>query len=188
MKKEIQEGEGNMNKKQLEYTLQSLTMPDEMAEEMAGKIKSGTHKSGISKGFRISRYSKTAAAAIVCVMLLTVGTTAYAGYHVYQIKNLRVFFEEDISDMQIEQVGKELEQIEGVSSSRFVSSDEAWAEFQAIYFDEEMMEEEEFDKNPLIDSYNYEVAVELTANTGEIRRLIEGIEGVRKVSDLTELE
>ena len=45
MKKEIQEGEGNMNKKQLEYTLQSLTMPDEMAEEMAGKIKSGTHKS-----------------------------------------------------------------------------------------------------------------------------------------------
>ena len=94
MKKEIQEGEGNMNKKQLEYTLQSLTMPDEMAEEMAGKIKSGTHKSGISKGFRISRYSKTAAAAIVCVMLLTVGTTAYAGYHVYQIKNLRVFFED----------------------------------------------------------------------------------------------
>ena len=50
------------------------------------------------------------------------------------------------------------------------------------------MEEGAFDENPLIDSYNYEVAVELTANTGEIRELIEGIEGVRKVSDLTELE
>lgn len=181
-----------MDKEQLRYALQSLAMPREMAEEITEKLKDSTYKREKSKGIRRFRYSKAAAAAIACIMLLTVGTTAYAGYHVYQTKNLRIFFENDVSDMQIRQVGEELEKIDGVASTRFISSDEAWAEFQEAYFDEEMMEsyEEEgvFDENPLIDSYNYEATVELTANTEEIRELIREIEGVRKVSDLTELD
>ena len=47
---------------------------------------------------------------------------------------------------------------------------------------------QEFDENPLADSFNYKLTVELSANTKEVREAIENVEGVRMVSDLSELK
>lgn len=171
-----------MNDKQLKDMLHMLTMPEDMADSLRDEV--------LLKKRRCSyfpHYSKIAAAAAALIFALVVGSTSYA---VYQVKNLRVFFEADATDAQIERAGEMLAGIEGVSKVEYVSSDRAWEEFKAEYFSGENGAElaEEFTENPLKDSYNYKVSVELSANTREVRKAIENIDGVRMVSDLTELD
>lgn len=169
-----------MNQEQLRYALHCFTIPEEMAEQLKSEA------NGRRKKSRILRYSRAVAAVIACVTLLAVGTTSYAAYHVYQIKNLRVFFEPDATDEQIKGAEEILKDLGGVSSVKFVMADDAWEEFQNTYFEGTDIEAE-FDENPLKDSYNYKVAVQLSADTKEIRADIENIDGVRSVCDLTEL-
>lgn len=59
---------------------------------------------------------------------------------------------------------------------------------QAEYFADDPELAQEFDENPLEDSFNYKLTVELSANTKEVREAIGKVEGVRMVSDLSELK
>ncbi len=171
-----------MNQKQLQYVLQTLTMPEEMKESLKESIPAKKKSAG---GF--VRRSKIAVAALVCVILLAMGSTSYAAYHVYQIKNLRIFFEANATEEQIYNAGEELRQIEGVSEIEFVTADQAWEEFKEEYFGGEDIPELK-GENPLKESFNYKVSVQLSADTKAVRKSIEHIDGIRKVSDLSELK
>lgn len=81
---------------------------------------------------------------------------------------ITVFFDEDATDAQKEEIGQQLEEHEGVANVRYVSADEAWEEFQKEYFGDNPELAEGFkDDNPLASSDNYEVYMETTDNSDQ---------------------
>ena len=68
-------------------------------------------------------------------------------------------------------------------SYRFISAEEAWADFKAEYLGDYA---NDFDENPLADSFNYEVSIWLGANTQQVREQISQLDGVRRVTTIRE--
>ena len=74
---------------------------------------------------------------------------------------ITVFFDEDATDEQKEEIGDQLRKQEGVKDVVYVSADQAWEEFQEQYFGDNPELAEGFaDDNPLATSDNYEVYME----------------------------
>lgn len=167
--------------KELSDAVTALAMPGAMADELLENCVHARHSRNI-----LFRHSKLIAAALLIVLSTTLCTTTYAAYDLYQTKNLAVFFDYNISQAEIDAIGKEIRALPGVSSIRFESADEAWASFRETYLTDELAGM--FEENPLKDSFNYRVTVKLDADTKEIRGRIEQICGVRRVNDLSEMK
>ena len=76
---------------------------------------------------------------------------------------ITVFFDEDATDEQKQEIGDELRARDGVSEVVYVSAEEAWDEFKEEYFGDNPELAEGFaDDNPLATSDNYEVYMETT--------------------------
>lgn len=76
---------------------------------------------------------------------------------------ITVFFDEDATQEQKDEIGEQLRNREGVADVVYVSADEAWEEFQQQYFGDNPELAEGFaDDNPLATSDNYEVYMETT--------------------------
>ena len=74
---------------------------------------------------------------------------------------ITVFFDEDATDEQKEEIGDQLRKQQGVKDVVYVSADQAWEEFQEQYFGDNPELAEGFaDDNPLATSDNYEVYME----------------------------
>lgn len=95
-----------------------------------------------------------------------------------------VFFDEDITDERIEEIGEMITRRAEVSKINFVSADQAWESFKENYLGEYS---EGFLENPLEGSENYEIYLnDVSMQTGLVTYL-ESIPGVREVkrSELT---
>lgn len=111
---------------------------------------------------------------------------------------ITVFFDEDATDEQKQEIGKELKEHKGVADVKYVSADEAWEEFQNEYFGDNPELAEGFkDDNPLASSDNYEVYMEtidnddqslvarsrsLSETQNELVQFAQGLDGVRDVN------
>ena len=97
---------------------------------------------------------------------------------------ITVFFEEETTEEQIQYIGDQLRNHEGVTEVKFVSADEAWESYQEDYFGEDAEEYAEGfkDDNPLAGSDNYEVYMTSVEGQKELVAFAEGLEGVRKVN------
>ena len=111
---------------------------------------------------------------------------------------ITVFFDEDATDEQKEEIGEQLEKHEGVADVKYVSAEEAWEEFQKEYFGDNPELAEGFkDDNPLASSDNYEVYMETMDNDDEsliarsrslsetqndLVKFAQGLDGVREVN------
>lgn len=97
---------------------------------------------------------------------------------------ITVFFEEETTKTQIDNIGKKLEELEGVREVNYVSADDAWEKFQKDYFGEDAAELAEGfkDDNPLSTSDNYEVYLNDVSKQAEIVEYAESLTGVRKVN------
>lgn len=157
-------------------TVKSLTMPEQMRQTLMGTQK----KSEKRVNYRL-RYAKALPAACMALIIACTGITAHA---VYQNTHFRVFFEQDVTRQQISQIAENLEQIEGVSSCRYVDGDTAWKEFGETYLTPELAAG--FESNPLSESANLEIGISLTADAAQIIDCIEELDGVRLVSSLSE--
>ncbi len=94
-----------------------------------------------------------------------------------------VLFDEDATDKQVEKIGNKLRNFEGVLEVKYVSSDEAWEEFQKSYLGDNPELAEGFkDDNPLANSDNYEVYLETVERQDEVVEFAESLKGVRKVN------
>ena len=94
-----------------------------------------------------------------------------------------VLFEEDATDKQVKKIGKKLEKFDGVLEVKYVSSEDAWDEFQKSYLGDNPELAEGFkDDNPLANSDNYEVYLETVERQDAVVEYAEGLEGVRKVN------
>ena len=111
---------------------------------------------------------------------------------------ITVFFDEDATDEQKQEIGEQLQNHEGVAQVKYVSADEAWKEFQKEYFGDNPELAEGFkDDNPLASSDNYEVYMEtidnanqslmarsrsLSETQNELVKFAQGLDGVREVN------
>ena len=111
---------------------------------------------------------------------------------------ITVFFDEDATDEQKEEIGEQLANHEGVADVKYVSADEAWEEFQQEYFGDNPELAEGFkDDNPLASSDNYAVYMEtvdndnqslvarsrsLSETQNDLVEFAESLDGVRQVN------
>lgn len=97
---------------------------------------------------------------------------------------ITVFFEEGLTEAQIDEIGQKLEMQEGVREVNYVSAEEAWESFKTDYFGKgaEELAEGFKDDNPLSTSDNYEVYLNDVSKQADIVAYAEAQSGVRQVN------
>ena len=111
---------------------------------------------------------------------------------------ITVFFNVDATQEQKDAIGEQLKSRDDVSKVKYVSADDAWAEYQKEYFRDNPELAEGFkDDNPLANSDNYEVYMKtvkgdnkdliaksksLSATQQDLVKFAQSLDGVRKVN------
>jgi len=94
-----------------------------------------------------------------------------------------VFFEKNISDERIAEIGDEISKRVEVSDIVFVSAEEAWEEYKEKYFEgNEELSEGFAEDNPLANSANYQIYMNDVSMQGTLVAHLEEMEGVRQVN------
>ena len=105
--------------------------------------------------------------------------------------NITVFFEENLEQSVIDEIGIRIRNHENVTACNYVSADEAWESFSAKYFEGYEDAAEGFrnnQDNPLANSAHYEVFVDQIEKQGELVDYIKSLEGVRLVNESEEAQ
>ena len=121
-------------------------------------------KQGVKNIWRNKMFSLASIATMsACIFLFGLFFSILVNFQ-YIIKSaeegvaITVFFNDDATEEQKKEIGEQLESRDDVSEVKYVSSDDAWAEFQKEYFGDNPELAEGFkDDNPLAGSDNYEV-------------------------------
>ena len=96
---------------------------------------------------------------------------------------ITVFFDDDATESEKDDIGEKLEKAEGVLEVKYVSADEAWDKFKDDYFGESGELAEGFkNDNPLANSDNYEVYMADVSKQKDVVSYAESLDGVRKVN------
>lgn len=98
-----------------------------------------------------------------------------------------VFFADGATGEQMDEIGTQIKKRVEVSNCVFVSAEEAWQEFQKVYFEgSEEMAEGFADDNPLVNSSHYEVYMNDISMQESLVSYLESLDGVKEVksSDL----
>ncbi|MCH5248803.1 MAG: ABC transporter permease [Lachnospiraceae bacterium] len=90
-----------------------------------------------------------------------------------------VFFDEELEDSRIEEIGRMISKRTEVASIHFVSADEAWESFKTDYLREYA---DGFTENPLEGSEHYEIYLSDVSMQSALVTYLESISGVRKVN------
>ncbi len=94
-----------------------------------------------------------------------------------------VFFDEGITDQEIEKIGKLIDSREEVANYTFVSAEEAWESFkEEVFQGQEDLEASFGEDNPLQDSASYQIYLNDISKQGELVAYLEQLEGVRQVN------
>lgn len=94
---------------------------------------------------------------------------------------ITVFFEEGLGESKIKAIGEDIKKRTEVSKLEYVSAEEAWAEFQTIYFKGNEEYAAGFSENPLANSANFEVYLKDVSKQTGLVTYLESIPGVRDV-------
>ena len=93
-----------------------------------------------------------------------------------------VFFDKDISDQRIEEIGELIGERVEVSHYEFISADEAWENYKEIYFDGNEEAAASFaGDNPLANSACYSIYMNDVSMQGTLVTYLKSIDGIREV-------
>lgn len=147
-------------------------------------MKQGVKNIGRNKMFSIASIATMAA----CIFLFGLFFSIVINFNYIVEKAeegvaITVLFDEQATDAQKDEIGKKLENADGVLEVNYVSAEEAWESFQENYFGDSKDAAEGFkNDNPLANSDNYEVYMADVAKQKDVVAFAEGLEGVRKVN------
>lgn len=145
-----------------------------------------TLKQGIINIFRNKWFSLASVATIsACLLLFGIFYAIVVNFNnivrtAEQGVSVTVFFEDNLSEAKIQEIGKMIEKRTEVSKIVYVSAEEAWESFREEYFGEEYSAG--FTENPLENSSNYEIYLSDVALQGSLVSFLESVEGVRQVN------
>lgn len=161
-------------------------------------------KQGVKNIWRNKMFSLASIAMMsACIFLFGLFFSILVNFQ-YIIKSaeegvaITVFFNDDATEEQKKEIGEQLESRDDVSEVKYVSADDAWAEFQKEYFGDNPELAEGFkDDNPLAGSDNYEVYMKtvkgddkdliaksksLSATQQDLVKFAQSLDGVRQVN------
>lgn len=93
-----------------------------------------------------------------------------------------VFFDKDISEQRIEEIGELIRERVEVSHCDFVSADEAWENYKDIYFEGNEEAAASFaGDNPLANSASYSIYMNDVSMQGTLVTYLKSIDGIRDV-------
>lgn len=92
-----------------------------------------------------------------------------------------VFFDEGISQEQIDAIGEKISKRVEVASYDFISADEAWERCKESYFNGSEEAAAGFVNNPLINSASYEIYMNDISMQDALVTYLESVDGVREV-------
>ena len=161
-------------------------------------------KQGVKNIWRNKMFSLASIATMsACIFLFGLFFSILVNFR-YIIKSaeegvaITVFFNDDATEEQKKEIGEQLESRDDVSEVKYVSADDAWAEFQKEYFGDNPELAEGFkDDNPLVGSDNYEVYMKtvkgdnkdliaksksLSATQQDLVKFAQSLDGVRQVN------
>lgn len=161
--------------------------------------KQGVKNIGRNKMFSIAAIATMSA----CIFLFGLFFSIIVNFQ-YMIKTaeegvaITVFFDEDATKAQINNIGEQLRARDDVSEVNYVSADDAWEKFKTEYFkDNEDLADGFKNDNPLAGSDNYEVFMKTTDNEDmsltakskslastqqDLVKFAKSLDGVRKVN------
>ena len=150
-----------------------------------------TFKQGFKNIFRNKLFSLATIATIAaCIFLFGVfySLVVNVQYSIAKAETnvaVTVFFNEDISEDQIQQIGEMIRGRSEVSSVEYVSASDAWESFKVDYLGE-YADGYEGD-NPLEGSENFEIYLKDVSKQPELVAWLETVDGVREInhSDVT---
>ncbi|MBQ7586845.1 MAG: permease-like cell division protein FtsX [Lachnospiraceae bacterium] len=150
-----------------------------------------TFKQGFKNIFRNKLFSLATIATIAaCIFLFGVfySLVVNVQYSIAKAETnvaVTVFFNEDISEGQIQQIGEMIRGRSEVASVEYVSASDAWESFKVDYLGE-YADGYEGD-NPLEGSENYEIYLKDVSKQPELVAWLETVDGVREInhSDVT---
>lgn len=160
-------------------------------------------KQGVKNIWRNKMFSLASIATMsACIFLFGLFFSILVNFQ-YIIKSaeegvaITVFFNDDATEEQKKEIGEQLESRDDVSEVKYVSADDAWAEFQKEYFGDNPELAEGFkDDNPLAGSDNYEVYMKtlkgnskdliaksksLSVTQQDLVKFAQSLDGVREV-------
>lgn len=121
-------------------------------------------KQGLINIWRNKLFSSASIATMTaCIFLFGIFYSIVANFqsmvqNVEEGVAITVFFEEDVSEEQMQAIGQAIQKAPGVLDKNYVSADEAWEEFKLIYFEGDEEAADTFGKdNPLEKLSSYEV-------------------------------
>lgn len=147
-------------------------------------MKQGVKNIGRNKMFSIASIATMAA----CIFLfgLFYAIVINLNYIVEKAEEgvaITVFFNDDATQEQKDNIGEQLKTKDGVLDVNYISAEDAWNKFQEDYFGESKDAAEGFkNDNPLATSDNYEVYMADVAKQKEVVDFAMKLEGVRKVN------
>lgn len=94
---------------------------------------------------------------------------------------ITVFFDETLSEEQIQELGKEIGKRSEIREMEFISAEEAWESFKEVYFEGNEEYAEGFSENPLANSANYAIYLKDISKQSTMVKYLESLEGVREV-------
>lgn len=94
--------------------------------------------------------------------------------------SITVFFDEDITDERLQEIGDMISKRVEVREVKFKSDEEVWEEFQGDYIPEEYRDG--FAENPLEGSKNYEIYLSDVSMQSALVTWLESVDGVRQVN------
>ena len=95
-----------------------------------------------------------------------------------------VFFDEGLSQEQIDAIGAQIGARTEVSDVVFVTADEGWDEYKEIYFEEAPELAEGFeDDNPLANEAHYEIYLKNVESQEDLVTWLESVEGIRRINE-----
>lgn len=150
-----------------------------------------TLKQGVSNIFRNKWFSLASVATIsACLLLFGIFYAIVMNFnHIVRTAeqgvSVTVFFNEDLSEARILEIGEMIKKRTEVSKVVYVSEQEAWDTFREEYFGEEYSDG--FTENPLKGSSNFEIYLSDVSMQGSLVTFLESMEEVRLVnrSELT---
>ena len=161
-------------------------------------------KQGVKNIWRNKMFSLASIATMsACIFLFGLFFSILVNFQ-YIIKSaeegvaITALFNDDATEEQKKEIGEQLESRDDVSEVKYVSADDAWAEFQKDYFGDNPELAEGFkDDNPLAHSDNYEVYMKtvkgnnkdliaksksLSATQQDLVKFAQSLDGVRQVN------
>ena len=147
-------------------------------------VKQGVKNIGRNKMFSLASVATMAACIFVFGLFFSIIMNfQYIVHKAEEGVAITVFFNDDATQEQIDNIGTQLKKQDGVKEIKYVSADEAWETFKDQYFGESSDLAEGFkNDNPLAGSDNYEVYMTDVASQKKLVSFAESLDGVRKVN------